>query len=292
MNSIRIIQRLLTVALMSAAIALTSSAEGNGGARGNRIVRRGQVTADTIPNPTVVIGSDTISMIMPQHDYGRYDRGLRNYLFIPAGQWQFGLTAGYGEFSTDDMQILSVVKDLDFGGKQYSIKPYVSYFIRHNQSIGVKMGYTRGEAILGSLLVDIDDDLNLNVKDVSYVANHYSIGLMYRNYVGLGTMKRFGVFNEVDLSFSSGTSRFVRPYDGVPRDTRTVSSQASLNFSPGVCVFIMDNVNFNVSFGVFGIHFKHENQTTDGVDQGSRFSSGANFKFNIFNINFGLGVNI
>jgi hypothetical protein len=65
---------------------------------------------------------------------------------------------------------------------------------------------------------------------------------------------------------------------------------ASLNFSPGVCVFIMDNVCFNVSFGVFGLNFKHERQTTNGIDEGSRFASGANFKFNIFNINFGIGV--
>jgi hypothetical protein len=45
-----------------------------------------------------------------------------------------------------------------------------------------------------------------------------------------------------------------------------------------------------VSFGVFGVKFRNEHQKTDGVDEGSRFTSGANFKFNIFNINFGLMV--
>ena len=33
-----------------------------------------------------------------------------------------------------------------------------------------------------------------------------------------------------------------------------------------------------------------EKQATNGVDEGSRFTSGANFRFNIFNINFGLMV--
>lgn len=75
-------------------------------------------------------------------------------------------------------------------------------------------------------------------------------------------------------------------------DTRTNITEASLNFSPGVCVFIMENLSFNVSFGVFGLHMTKESQITNGEDEGSRFSSGANFRFNLFNINFGIGVHI
>ena len=113
----------------------------------------------------------------------------------------------------------------------------------------------------------------------------------YRNYVGLGTMKRFAVFNDVDLSFASGSARFIRSYNNVPA-THAPPVPKCRSTSPGLCVFIMDNVNFNVSFGVFGLKLRHERQTTDMVEHGSRFSSGANFRFNIFNINFGLGVNI
>lgn len=241
---------------------------------------------------TVIIGNDTVPIVIRQRNYGRFDRGLFNYLFIPKGQWSFGLTASYSEFDADDVQLLSFLKDFDFNGKQYSIKPSVSYFFDNNQALGVKLAYSRKEGLLGRLSMDFDDDLTFDIRDVNYTSTDYAIGVFYRNYVGLGTMKRFAVFNEVDLSFAAGSSRFVRSYDNVPRDTRTTSVEASLNFSPGVCVFIMDNVNFNVSFGVFGIKLRNERQTTDGTQHGSRFSSGANFRFNIFNINFGLGVNI
>ena len=61
----------------------------------------------------VIVGNDTVSMIIPQRNIGRHDRGLRNYLFIPKGQWAIGLTASYGELNTDDVQILSIIKDLD-----------------------------------------------------------------------------------------------------------------------------------------------------------------------------------
>lgn len=254
------------------------------------------VRKDSVPlglaevDQKVIVRGDTISIVLPQKNYGRYDRGLFNFLYIPKGEWSFGFTASYGELNTDDIQVLSILKNVDFGGKQYSIKPSVSYFFNHNQSIGMRLNYTRGEANLHNLALDIDDDLNFELKDVSYYSHSYDVGVVYRNYVGLDKHKRFSVFNEVALDFGSGSSRFKRYYNDVLRDTRTNSMGLSLNFSPGLCVFVQDNIAFNVSFGVFGIKVNKEKQKTNGVEEGSRVSSGANFKFNIFNINFGLMV--
>jgi hypothetical protein len=245
---------------------------------------------DPLLSERVIVGGDTVGVIIPQTNYGRYDRGLYNFLFIPKGQWSFGLMASYGEFNTNDVQLLSVIDNLDLKIKAYSLKPSIAYFFRNNQSIGVRFNYTRQELDLGGLSVDFSDDINFAISDVSYYSTTYTSAITYRNYVGLSTERRFGVFNEVELAFGGGSSRFKRYYDGEMRDTRTNIMSASLNFSPGVCVFIMDNVCFNVSFGVFGLNFKHERQTTNGIDEGSRFASGANFKFNIFNINFGIGV--
>ncbi|MCM1162934.1 MAG: hypothetical protein NC339_01585 [Muribaculaceae bacterium] len=241
-------------------------------------------------NERVVVGNDTVPIILPATNYGRYDRGLFNFLFIPRGQWLFGLTASYGEFNSEDVQILSMLKDFNFKGKMYSVSPTFGYLFRNNQAVGMKFIYSRAIADLGGLAVDFDDDIDFTLSDISYYSQMYTASVFYRNYVGLGTEKRFAIFNEVDLAFGSGSSRFKRSYDGELRDTKTLTSKWSLNFSPGVTMFLMDNVCFNVSFGVFGIHYTHDRQYTNGVSEGSRTSSGANFKFNIFNINFGLGV--
>lgn len=259
---------------------------------GHKIPVDSTVLDRSLIDEQVIVGNDTISIIIPQNNYGRYDRGLYNFLFIPKGQWSFGLTASYGEFNTRDVELLSMIKDLDLGLKAYSLKPSISYAIRSNQTVGLKFNYTRMTGDLGSLSLDIDDDLSFTIGDISYYSQTYSAGIFYRNYVGLGKAKRFGVFNEIDISFGSGSSRFKRKYNDVVRDTRTYITEASLNFSPGLCVFIMDNVSFNVSFGVFGLKMKHERQLTDGIEEGSRWSSGANFKFNIFNIAFGMAVHI
>ena len=246
----------------------------------------------SLMNERVIVGRDTVGIILPERNFGRYDRGLYNFLFIPKGQWAFGLTASYGSFDSKDVELLNAISDFNFNGKRYSIRPSFSYFISHNTSLGIKLDYTNGEANLGSLGVDISDDLDFSLQNVGYRSQMYSIGIFYRNYVGLSNAKRFAVFNEVDLSFGSGSTRFQRYYNDNLRDTKTNITKLSLNFSPGVCIFIMDNLSFNVSFGVFGIHLTNEKQTTNNVDEGSRLSSGANFRFNLFNINFGVGVHI
>lgn len=280
--------RLILIVIFSCLTVQTLSA------RRMHVVRKSELLTDSIEmrqledSLRVIVGGDTVSMIIPEQNFGRFDRGLFNYLIIPKGCWAFGLTASYGELNTDDVQLLSMLNNVDFKGKIYSIKPSISYFIRNNQSVGLQFDYSRGVADLANLALDFDDDMNFAIKNVSYYTQSFSLSTAYRNYVGLGADKRFAVFNQVDLSFMSGSSRFKRLYNDEPKDTRTIVNQVSLNFSPGVCAFIQDFVAFNVSFGVFGLKMRRETQSTDGVDEGRRFTSGANFRFNIFNINFGL----
>jgi hypothetical protein len=259
-------------------------------AKGEKILLDSASVNDPSLHERVIVGEDTVSIIIPQKNYGRYDRGLFNFLFVPKGQWSFGLMASYGEFNTDDIQLLSILKNFNINIKAYSLQPSISYFFSNNQSIGIKFNYSRQLVDLAGLTFDISDDMSFSLSDVSYYSKTYTSSIAYRNYVGLGRGRRFGVFNEVELAFGAGSSRFKRHYGEDIRDTRTASMTASLNFSPGVCVFIMDYVSFNVSFGVFGLKLHHERQSTNGVDEGTRFSSGASLRFNIFNINFGMAV--
>lgn len=239
-----------------------------------------------------IVKGDTVNMVLKSRNLGRYDRGLFNYLFIPKGQWHFGLTASYGEFSTDDLEVLDLIKDVDLSAHSFSIKPYLSYFIRNNLSVGFRLNYTSSRARVDRFNVDIDEDMSFNLHDILYRNESYSAAVMLQQYIGITRNGRFGVFNDVELAFASGNSDFRRPYNGEPKNTHSTYMDARLNFSPGVCVFVMKNVSFNLSFGVFGFYLRNEKQKVDGVDEGTRLTSGANFRFNIFNINFGLGIHI
>ena len=168
----------------------------------------------------------------------------------------------------------------------------MEYFLRNNMSCGLRFGYTSGKAHVDSFKVDIDEDMNFNLHDIAYSNESYSTAFFFRQYIGLSRRGRFGVFNEAELSFASGTSDFTRPFNGEPLTTRTTTASVALNFSPGVSVFIMKNASFNLSLGVFGLHIKNERQKENGVVVGNRTTSGANFKFNIFNINFGIAIHV
>lgn len=283
MNMNRTVQRRIAAILVAVMTVLT--------VQGQTILRKDSIASQrrsVTESELVIARGDTTAIILPEHNFGRFDRGLYNYLYIPKGSWSLGMTASYGELNTDNMQLLDIINDFDFSGKMYSINVTAGYFFRHNQSLGVKVNYTRGIADLNRLAVDFSDDINFTLKDVSYHQQSCAMGAVYRNYVGLGRQRIFSVFNEVDLMFQRGSSRFKRLFNDQPKDTRTTSTQASLNFSPGVCVCLQQNVAFNVSFGVFGLKMRKENQTTNMTEDGSRFTSGANFRFNIFNINFGM----
>lgn len=240
----------------------------------------------------VTFRGDTIPTMLRTRNLGRYDRGLYNHLFIPKGIWQIGITASYGEFSTENLEILDLVSDVNFSGHIFSVRPYFSYFLGNNTAMGMRLGYTSGIAKIDSFAVDIDEDMSFNLKDISYQSRSYSAAATYNQYYGMSPNGRFGIFNEVELALSGGTSDFIRPYNSEPRHTHTTTVGAALNFSPGVCVFIMEKVSFNVSFGVFGFSLRKDKQIVNGEEMGSRFTSGANFRFNIFNINFGIAVNV
>lgn len=235
---------------------------------------------------------DTVPMVLKSINLGRYDRGLSNFLYIPKGVWAIGLTASYGELGTEDLEIFDMLSDVNIGAHAFSIKPYVQYFIRNNLAVGLKFGYYNARGNVDSFKVDISDDMDFSLSDIMYRSESYSAAFTFSQYIGLSRRGRFGVYNEVELAFQTGNSEFKRPYAGEPRTTYTTTTQASLNFSPGLQVFIMRNVAFHVSFGVFGFNLKNEKQRENGEEAGSRFSSGANFRFNIFNINFGIAVTL
>lgn len=260
------------------------------------IVRKKALAADSvaqaarIPSERVIVGTDTVSMVIPEHNFGRYDRGLYNYLYMPKGSWAFGLTASYGALNTDDIKLLNVFNNIDLGGEMYSINPSMQYFFKHNQSVGLKFDYTRGQLDINNISLDISDDMQFNISDIHYNSRSTALSVFYRNFVGLTPGKRFAVFNEVDLGVMTGVSHFNRKFGEDPRNTVTQTKQLSLNFSPGLSVFMQDNMACTVSLGVFGLKLRSEDQSTNGIDDGHRVTSGANFRLNIFNIAFGMMV--
>ena len=222
---------------------------------------------------------------------GRFDRGITNYRFAPKGQILFGVTFSYADFDSKESSLLMVLKDFDCSGHTVKINPFFGYFIRDNIAIVVKLGYERSQAELGNLSVDIDD-IDLSMKNMRLSSDLLVGTFFHRSYVGLDAGKRLGLFSETSLSVKLGNSRFSRGIGEELSDTRTSIGELQLGFSPGMAVFIMNNVSTEVSFGVLGVKFRKESQKTNGEETGSWRKSGANFKINLLNINLGITIHI
>ncbi len=159
------------------------------------------------PKEKVVVKGDTVPLIIRQRNLGRFDRGLFNFLFIPKGQWLFALTASYGEFSSEDLKVFDLLSDFDFSGHVFSIKPTISYFVRNNVSVGLRLNYTKAKASLGSMSLDFSDDMSFAISDIGYLNEEYSAAITSAQYIGLARGSRFGIFNEVELAFASRQQR-------------------------------------------------------------------------------------
>lgn len=219
---------------------------------------------------------------------GRYDRGIINHLLVLKKTWMCGADVSYTNYDSEDVQLLSLIKDFDSKLDMLSIHPFVGYFIRHNQCIGVKVGYNRIYANLANLQIDIDDDMSFSLNKIAFKQELLSTAVFHRSYIGFGASKRLGLFQETSLAFNTGTSKYERPISESIKETKTRIREIHLGLNPGVTAFITENVSAEVSFGVVGFKYREENQTVNGEESGWRKSSGANFKINLLNISIGI----
>ena len=220
---------------------------------------------------------------------GRYDRGIINFRFIPKGSKLFGVTASYSNSVSDNSNMLLVLTDLDYSFKSMRVNPFAGYFIRDNMMIGVKFGYNNQHARIDNSALNVED-LDFSLANVAFSQRVYSSALFHRSYVGLDRGRRFGLFNETSLGIKTGDATFSRLQEGEPKVTESSITQLELGISPGIAVFIMQNISAEVSFGLIGFNYRHESQTVNNEKAGSFSSSGANFKINLLNINIGITV--
>lgn len=242
--------------------------------------------ADTLP---VKKGIDLLRI----KKVGRFDRGIVNYRFMPKGQTMFGLDASFWNFDSQESKLLFAYLDnFTFNAKTVSVNPFIGYFFKDNQAIGMKWGYRQTSGKLENVSVKIDDDVNFSLKDLGLKEEIYSCTFFHRSYIGLDAGKRFGLFNETSLSIGYGKSVFTRGADEALKETTTKILEARLGISPGLAVFIMENVSVECSIGIMGLKYRQENQKNNQGEKGQHLNGGANFKINLFDLNLGLIISL
>ena len=72
---------------------------------------------------------------------------------------------------------------------------------------GVRLNYNRTYADIGSINLDLGDDLTFDISDYKYLEHEYTAAGFLRTYMGLGNSKVFGFFNELRLTYGYGQGK-------------------------------------------------------------------------------------
>lgn len=225
----------------------------------------------------------------------RIDREIGKLKYAYKGEVMLGLTASYGTLSSDDTDFMIIIDNINASGTIATVNPFFGYFYRDNNCVGIRFGYRHIGGTLGNVDLDLGEknDISFSISDMELSSDNFSVGVFHRSYTGLDPKGRFGLFAELELSYSSGTSRFVYSSGDEVKYTSSDNTKVKLAFNPGMAVYIFPNVCGTLSFGLGGVQYSSIKQFDEnGVQVGSRRASKMRFRLNLADINIGMIVHL
>ena len=225
----------------------------------------------------------------------RIDRKINKSKYVYKGETMLGFTASYGTISSEDSDMFPIFDDIDVKGTVATINPFVGYFYRDNNCVGLRLGYTHLKGDLNSLGVNLGElfDMDLSIPQINLSSDRYSVGLFHRSYVALDDRGRFGVFGEFEAMVTWGDNYFAYATGDSFRKTVSDVVNLKLMFSPGVAVYAFPNVCATLSFGLGGFKYNYIRQYDgDGQKSGERHFSKLNFRLNLADIRLGINIHL
>lgn len=232
-----------------------------------------------------ILGGIMVGVVQAQAQ--EFKRNIEMKTFIPKGQWIVGSSVSYSQYSNDNYQFL-VIENLSGEGYSFKVSPVLCYAFKDNLAAGGRFMYSRNYTKLDNIGLHIDEDLNLDISNLYELKHSYSGIAVLRNYINLGSSKRFALYNEVQLELGGSVSRILNGKGDNLTGVYQTSFDASIGLSPGMVAFINNYTAVEVSIGVLGFNVSKTRQVTDQIYKSNRSSTSANFNINLFSI--GLGI--
>lgn len=235
--------------------------------------------------------ADSLANVAPQTvEEVRQQRGLvdTKNMFVPRGQWVFG---GYASYSThrNDSYNFFIFDDIDSDGYTFKISPMVGYAIRDNMVLGARFNYGRTFLRVdgGQLSLGDEESGTDIVADYYYSLKHsYDLAFIWRQYIPLGSNKRFALFTEVSLGGGGHQTKFAA--NSPVRGTYETGYEFSLGVSPGIVAFVNNTMAVEINVGVMGLNFRHSHQIHNQVETANVNTSYMNFNVNLLSISLGV----
>lgn len=211
------------------------------------------------------------------------------------GEWMMGLGATYGTLSSNDSELWVYLDNINLEGTMTSIKPFVSYFYRDDQCVGLRLGYQYLYGNIDTFDLDLGEgnDINMSLEGLKLVDRSYSASVFHRAYVALDPKGQFNLFSEVEGTVQFGRGEFTNGSGEDTKFTESKSVKCKIDFSPGMSIYIFPQVSTFVSIGLGGIQYSSVKQYDENGEKiGTRHASKMRFRLNVFDINFGINVHL
>lgn len=215
-----------------------------------------------------------------------FERDLESVVFVPKGQWITGLSINYSQSNQNKYQFL-IFEGISGDTYNFKISPMLLFAFKDDMAAGGRFNYSRSLTKLEEADIVLDSETGYNVDHLYRLSHNYSVSGLFRNYFSIGRSKRFGFYNELQLTMGGGQSKLMQGKSTTLTGAYERNFTLDVGLTPGICVFLNNYSAMEVSIGVLGFKYTDTKTITDQIYVAGRNSKSANFRLNLFSISFG-----
>lgn len=253
------------------------------------IVNKIEAQKDSIPKDYVPIDSiatDSISNESPTEELKEFERDIEQVVFVPKGQWIFGLSVSYTQSSQNKYQFL-ILEGISGDTYSFKISPMAMYAVRNDLALGVRFSYARSLTKVSNAEIVLDSETNYDFDHLYRLSHNYYGTLLMRNYFSIGKSKRFGFFNEVQLQMGGGQTKLTTGTGDDLTGTYERNFSLDVGLAPGLSIFLNNFSALEINVGLLGFSYTDTRAVKDQIYVSHRNSKSANFRINLLSISFG-----
>ncbi|MCF0176205.1 MAG: hypothetical protein HUJ94_05150 [Bacteroidales bacterium] len=211
----------------------------------------------------------------------------KDKLFMPKGNAGAGLQVSYIDLGSNDSDLMMLLQGINADGTYFSFAPFFTYSYRNNKALGARFRYSTAKAGVSNADLSLfSEDLSLSVENLSAKLRSYQFQVFRRSYMGLDNNGRFGLFNDLVLSYSNSRNSFMSGEDDL--DAYFLAKKVKLGICPGIMIFILNNLSTHVSMSIGGVSYSHTDCIEKGEKVGKRDYMKAHFAPDVTDISFGM----
>lgn len=215
-----------------------------------------------------------------------FERDIESVVFVPKGQFITGLSINYSQSTQNNYQFL-IFEGISGDTYGFKVSPMFMYAFKNDMAAGGRFTYERSLTKLESADIVLDSETDYNVENLYRLSHNYSVSGLFRNYFSIGRSKRFGFYNELQLTMGGGQSKLMQGKSTDLTGAYERNFSLSVGLTPGLCIFLNNYSAMEVSIGVLGFSYTDTKTITDQIYVGHRNYKQANFRINLFSISFG-----